>query len=86
MAVLVLVLAVIHIQMLHNGSSTNSASRFSWFSSSFSFKFGFKDLQAFLAIMLVVYYLVFICPNYLNHPDNFIEANSLVTPSHIVPE
>ena len=25
-------------------------------------------------------------PNYLGHPDNYIEANPLVTPSHIVPE
>jgi ubiquinol-cytochrome c reductase cytochrome b subunit len=25
-------------------------------------------------------------PNYLGHPDNYIEANSLVTPAHIVPE
>jgi len=25
-------------------------------------------------------------PNLLGHPDNFIEANPLVTPAHIVPE
>ena len=25
-------------------------------------------------------------PNYLGHPDNYIEANPLVTPEHIVPE
>lgn len=25
-------------------------------------------------------------PNYLGHPDNYIEANPLVTPAHIVPE
>jgi ubiquinol-cytochrome c reductase cytochrome b subunit len=25
-------------------------------------------------------------PNYLGHPDNYIEANALVTPAHIVPE
>jgi ubiquinol-cytochrome c reductase cytochrome b subunit len=30
--------------------------------------------------------LVFFYPNLLAHPDNYIKANALVTPSHIVPE
>jgi len=29
---------------------------------------------------------VIYAPNYMGHPDNYIEANSLVTPAHIVPE
>ncbi|MEM8821627.1 MAG: hypothetical protein AAGE90_19230, partial [Pseudomonadota bacterium] len=29
---------------------------------------------------------VFFMPNYLGHPDNYIEANPLATPAHIVPE
>ena len=29
---------------------------------------------------------MFFAPNYLGHPDNYIEANPLVTPAHIVPE
>ena len=29
---------------------------------------------------------VFFMPNYLGHPDNYIEADPLVTPAHIVPE
>jgi ubiquinol-cytochrome c reductase cytochrome b subunit len=29
---------------------------------------------------------VFFAPNFLGHPDNYIEANPLVTPAHIVPE
>ena len=31
-------------------------------------------------------YFVFYLPNYLGHPDNYIPANSLQTPAHIVPE
>jgi ubiquinol-cytochrome c reductase cytochrome b subunit len=31
--------------------------------------------------MFVVY-----APNAMGHPDNYIEANPLVTPPHIVPE
>ncbi len=30
--------------------------------------------------------LVLIAPNYLGEPDNFIPANPIVTPPHIVPE
>jgi ubiquinol-cytochrome c reductase cytochrome b subunit len=30
--------------------------------------------------------LVFFEPNYLGHPDNYIPANPLQTPAHIVPE
>src|SRR3546814_15480291 len=30
--------------------------------------------------------LLFYAPNYLGHPDNYIEANPLSTPAHIVPE
>jgi ubiquinol-cytochrome c reductase cytochrome b subunit len=29
---------------------------------------------------------VYFAPNYLGHPDNYIPANPLVTPPHIVPE
>jgi ubiquinol-cytochrome c reductase cytochrome b subunit len=29
---------------------------------------------------------VFFMPNYLGHPDNYIEADPLATPAHIVPE
>jgi len=31
-------------------------------------------------------FFVFYSPNLLGHPDNYIEANPLVTPTHIVPE
>lgn len=29
---------------------------------------------------------VYYAPNMLGHPDNYIEANAMVTPNHIVPE
>ena len=45
-----------------------------------------KDLFG-LGVFLVFFMLfVFYAPNYLGHPDNYIEANPLVTPAHIVPE
>jgi ubiquinol-cytochrome c reductase cytochrome b subunit len=36
--------------------------------------------------MLVFAGFVFFAPNYMGHPDNYIPANPLVTPAHIVPE
>jgi ubiquinol-cytochrome c reductase cytochrome b subunit len=31
-------------------------------------------------------FFIFFAPNVLGHPDNYIAANPLVTPAHIVPE
>jgi len=45
-----------------------------------------KDLLAFLILVLVFSFFVFQAPNDLGHTDNYIRANSLVTPAHIVPE
>ena len=45
-----------------------------------------KDLTALLVFVIIFLWFVFFAPNVLGHPDNYIEANPLVTPSHIVPE
>jgi ubiquinol-cytochrome c reductase cytochrome b subunit len=45
-----------------------------------------KDLYALLIFLLLFAFFVFYAPNLLGHPDNYIEANPLVTPTHIVPE
>ncbi len=48
--------------------------------------FVIKDLFALAVVLLVFFAIVGFMPNYLGHPDNYIEANPLVTPAHIVPE
>lgn len=45
-----------------------------------------KDLFGFVILVLIFALFVAFAPNYLGHPDNYIEANPLVTPAHIVPE
>ncbi len=45
-----------------------------------------KDFFGFGVFFLVYAAFIFFAPNYLGHPDNYIEANPLVTPMHIVPE
>jgi ubiquinol-cytochrome c reductase cytochrome b subunit len=45
-----------------------------------------KDVFAMVVFFLFFAYFIFYMPNYLGHADNYIPANPLVTPSHIVPE
>ncbi|MBS7540601.1 cytochrome b [Ancylobacter lacus] len=45
-----------------------------------------KDGFAMVCFLLFFAWFVFYIPNYLGHADNYIPANPLVTPAHIVPE
>ncbi|MGE3769610.1 MAG: cytochrome c1 [Bdellovibrionales bacterium] len=45
-----------------------------------------KDMFGLTVFMIIYAAFVFFAPNYLGHPDNYIPANPLVTPAHIVPE
>ena len=45
-----------------------------------------KDLFAIIVFLIPFAYFVFYAPNALGHSDNYIEANPLQTPAHIVPE
>ena len=48
--------------------------------------YAIKDLFAIVVLLILFAIFVFFAPNYLGHPDNYIPANPLVTPEHIVPE
>jgi len=45
-----------------------------------------KDLFGLMVLLFVFFIFVFYYPNTLGHPDNYIEANPMKTPLHIVPE
>lgn len=45
-----------------------------------------KDFYGFILIGILLSLLVFYMPNTLGDPENFINANPLVTPVHIMPE
>jgi ubiquinol-cytochrome c reductase cytochrome b/c1 subunit len=45
-----------------------------------------KDLLGLSVFFLFFSYFLFFYPNALGHPDNYIPADPLVTPAHIVPE
>lgn len=84
---IVLWLVIIHILLLHEkGSSTPNKSNFGTEKVSFLSFFGIKD-GYLISYGLVLFGLFLLFgPNMLNHPDNYIPANPMQTPPHIVPE
>jgi len=80
-------LVLVHLALLHESGSNNplgitkSVNVISFYP-----YFYVKDLLAFLILMFGFSFLVFYFPNLLGHSDNYIPANPLVTPPHIVPE
>jgi ubiquinol-cytochrome c reductase cytochrome b subunit len=45
-----------------------------------------KDALGVSVFLIVYAWFIFYMPNYLGHPDNYIPADPLKTPAHIVPE
>ena len=45
-----------------------------------------KDLFGLGVFLIILAGFVFFAPNFLGEPDNYIQANPMVTPTHIVPE
>jgi ubiquinol-cytochrome c reductase cytochrome b subunit len=80
-------LTLIHLSFLHTEGSNNPLGiNFNIETISFYPYFYVKDLFSFLVLILFLSFFLFFSPNALGHPDNYIVANSLVTPPHIVPE
>lgn len=84
---IILGLVVFHLVCLHNSGSNNPLGLGSKVDTySFTPFFFIKDFSFLNFFLLVVAFFVFFAPNYLGHPDNYILADPLVTPNHIVPE
>lgn len=80
-------LSLVHLALLHKDGSNNplgvdsSGDKIPFYP-----YFFVKDLFAFFVFLFVFCFFVFYFPNAMGHPDNYIPANPLVTPAHIVPE
>jgi ubiquinol-cytochrome c reductase cytochrome b subunit len=80
-------LVIVHIALLHKDGSNNplgidsSTDKIPFYPYCYV-----KDL--FNLLLFIVFFSVFLFyyPNLLGHPDNYIPANPMVTPAHIVPE
>lgn len=78
---------LVHLSLLHKSGSNNPLGINTNITSiSFYPYFYVKDLLAFFYLIIFLFFFVFFFPGVLGHPDNYIPANSLVTPAHIVPE
>ena len=84
---LIAAVALIHLVLLHLNGSNNPLGVDSGIERIPFYPYLYvKDLFSFVVFMVVLCIFVFFYPDMLNHPDNYIMANPLVTPAHIVPE
>lgn len=80
-------LVIVHLALLHNEGSNNPLGiNTNTDNIPFYPYFYVKDLFAFFILALMFSFFVFFYPNALGHSDNYIPANPLSTPAHIVPE
>jgi len=80
-------LVLVHLSLLHTAGSNNPLGINKNIDTvSFYPYFYVKDLFAFFVLVALFSFFVFFFPNTLGHADNYIPANPLVTPAHIVPE
>ena len=80
-------LIIIHLTLLHEKGSNNPMGINSSIDKiPFHWYFIIKDLYGFFILFIILFIIIFFYPNYLGDPENFIKANPLVTPIHIMPE
>ena len=81
------VLVILHIFLLHSTGRNNPLGvRSSGDKIPFHWYFTIKDILGFVVMITFLVSIVLFAPNYLGEPDNFIVANPMSTPTHIVPE
>jgi len=80
-------LVIVHLALLHKDGSNNplgidsSSDKISFYP-----YFYVKDLFSLMCFVVLFSAILFYYPNLLGHPDNYIPADPMVTPAHIVPE
>nr|AML26613.1 cytochrome b [Platypodinae sp. BMNH 1274714] len=80
-------MVMIHLLFLHQKGSKNPLGTNSNLDKiSFHPYYSLKDIVGFLIMLMMFSSLTLTSPYMLSDPDNFIPANSLVTPVHIQPE
>ena len=78
---------LVHLAVLHQNGSNNPLGVNGYIDKiPFYPFFVIKDLFSWILVFIIYFNFVYFAPNFLGHTDNYIEANSMVTPAHIVPE
>jgi quinol-cytochrome oxidoreductase complex cytochrome b subunit len=80
-------IACLHIIFLHDSGSSSPLLTVSLRDQRYFLSYyAVKDLLGVIYLFTLLGLIVIYMPNLLGHPDNYIEANHMVTPLHIVPE
>jgi ubiquinol-cytochrome c reductase cytochrome b subunit len=80
-------LSVVHLALLHRDGSNNPLGIDSNVDKIPFYPYFFiKDLFSFFLFLFFFCIFLFYFPNALGHPDNYIPADPMQTPAHIVPE
>jgi ubiquinol-cytochrome c reductase cytochrome b subunit len=84
----ILGLIISHILILHEkGSSSPLGTFLTTDKIAFFPYYVYKDIFGLFCFFIILILFISFSPNFLvGHPDNYIAANALVTPLHIVPE
>ena len=85
----IFMLVVVHLWALHVHKSSNPLGidiKDEYDCMPFHPFYTIKDMFGLAVFFIIFLFFVFFAPDYLGHPDNYIPANPLVTPPHIVPE
>jgi len=78
---------IIHLSLLHRIGSNNPLGLNKAINVVTFYPYYYvKDLVAFFYLVFFLFFFVFYYHGTLGHPDNYIPANPMVTPAHIVPE
>ncbi|MBF86490.1 MAG: cytochrome b [Pelagibacterales bacterium] len=86
---LIVGVVILHIVALHTHGSNNPLGidrKGPQDSIPFHPYYTIKDLFGLSFVLSIFFFVVFFAPDYLGHPDNYIPADPLKTPAHIVPE
>nr|YP_009728670.1 cytochrome b [Asobara japonica]QHR84926.1 cytochrome b [Asobara japonica] len=87
MPFIVLLLIFIHLMFLHDTGSSNPLGLDSnYYKINFHNYYTLKDLLGFIYLMMLLMIIVLEYPYLLGDSENFIMANSMITPVHIQPE
>jgi ubiquinol-cytochrome c reductase cytochrome b subunit len=79
--------SLVHLAALHQYGSNNPIGCLSVVDKvPFYPYFYVKDLLGWVVFAIFFSFFVYFYPNALGHPDNYIPANPMATPAHIVPE
>ena len=83
----ILIIMIAHFYYLHSIGSSNGTQIFEIEDKmKFHPYYTWKDAVVVVSVISLYIFIIATTPNYLSHADNYIPANAMVTPEHIIPE